>query len=48
MINNNDIYWERQRGDNCRIHSINAFFGKEMVTEQEFYKYNYRTHYELY
>jgi hypothetical protein len=34
-----NIYWERQRGDNCRIHSINAFFGKEMVTEQEFYKY---------
>ena len=24
----NDIYWEKQRGDNCRIHSINAFFGE--------------------
>lgn len=34
-----NIYWERQRGNNCRIHSINAFFGKEMITEQKFYEY---------
>ena len=34
-----NIYWERQRGNNCRIHSINAFFGKEKITEKEFYEY---------
>lgn len=34
-----DIYWERQRGNNCRIHSINAFFGKERITEVDFYKF---------
>jgi hypothetical protein len=34
-----NIYWERQRGDNCRIHSINSFFGKEVITEQKFYEF---------
>ena len=27
-----DIYWERQQGDNCRIHSLNAMFGKQNIT----------------
>ena len=34
----NDIYWERQRGDNCRIHSLNAMFGKPQISEDEFKK----------
>jgi hypothetical protein len=33
------MYWERQRGDNCRIHSLNAFFGKKLITEALFNKY---------
>lgn len=33
------LYWERQRGNNCRIHSLNAFFGKELITESLFNKY---------
>lgn len=32
-----DIYWERQRGDNCRIHSLNAYFGYCKISETEFY-----------
>ena len=32
----NDIYWERQKGDNCRIHSLNAMFGKHHISESEF------------
>jgi hypothetical protein len=34
-----NIYWERQRGDLCRIHSINAYFGCKKLDEQEFFKY---------
>ena len=33
------LYWERQRGNNCRIHSLNAFFGKETITDSLFNKY---------
>lgn len=32
----NNIYWERQVGNNCRIHSLNAFFGKKMISEDNF------------
>lgn len=35
----NDIYWEKQRGDNCRIHSINAFFGEKKISDREFYDF---------
>jgi len=31
-----DLYWERQRGDKCRIHSLNAMFGKQFITDQLF------------
>ena len=31
-----NIYWERQRGDNCRIHSLNAFFGEHKITDDMF------------
>ena len=34
----NDIYWERQKGDTCRIHSLNAMFGKPQISEDEFKK----------
>tara|TARA_B100001093_G_C26777435_1_gene993029 strand:+ start:200 stop:955 length:756 start_codon:yes stop_codon:yes gene_type:complete len=32
----NEIYWERQVGNNCRIHSLNAFFGEKKITEEQF------------
>ena len=34
-----NIYWERQRGDLCRLHSINAYFGYKKIDEDEFFKY---------
>ena len=34
-----NIYWERQRGDNCRIHSLNAMFGKKVITDELFKKH---------
>ena len=30
------IYWERQIGNNCRIHSLNAFFGEKKVSDTDF------------
>ena len=33
------MYWERQKGNLCRLHSLNAFFGKQKISEQEFQKY---------
>ena len=33
-----NIYWERQRGDLCRLHSINAYFGFKKINESEFKK----------
>ena len=33
------MYWERQQGGNCRIHSLNAFFGRPQITEQKFAEY---------
>lgn len=35
----NGIYWERQKGDLCRKHSINAFLGEEKISDQKFNKY---------
>lgn len=31
-----NLYWERQTGNNCRIHSLNAMFGKKFITDQLF------------
>ena len=36
---NINIYWERQVGGNCRIHSLNSFFGLKKYSEFEFNKY---------
>ena len=33
------IYWEKQQGNNCRIHSLNAFFGKQKITPEIFNYY---------
>ena len=33
-----NIYWERQRGDNCRIHSLNAYFGENKISDEHFNK----------
>lgn len=35
----NKIYWERQKKDLCRMHSINAFMGKKVINEALFNKY---------
>jgi len=34
-----NIYVERQTGDLCRLHSINAYFGYKKIDEEEFFKY---------
>jgi hypothetical protein len=31
-----NIYWEKQRGDLCRLHSINAFYGYNKFSEKDF------------
>jgi hypothetical protein len=33
------VYWERQQGDLCRMHALNAFFGKPEITPDQFYKF---------
>tara|TARA_B100000674_G_C37751026_1_gene873405 strand:- start:114 stop:899 length:786 start_codon:yes stop_codon:yes gene_type:complete len=33
---NTNIYWERQRGNNCRIHSLNAYFGHQKISDDDF------------
>ena len=33
------MYWERQRGDLCRLHSLNAYFGYQRLTENTFFSY---------
>lgn len=38
MVKNN-IYCEKQRGDLCRLHSINNYFGYEKYSEKEFYRF---------
>jgi hypothetical protein len=33
------MYYERQRGDMCRLHSLNAYFGYKKLTEEDFFNY---------
>ena len=33
-----NIFCEGQRGDFCRMHSINNYIGKSRLNEEEFYK----------
>lgn len=33
------MYWESQRGDLCRLHSLNAYFGYQRLTENTFFSY---------
>ena len=33
------VYWEKQRGGLCRLHSINAFYGKPELDENKFKEY---------
>ena len=33
-----NIYYEKQRGDLCRLHSINAYFGFRCLKETDFFK----------
>jgi hypothetical protein len=33
------IFWERQIGNLCRLHSINAYFGYKKIDESDFFKY---------
>lgn len=30
------MYWERQRGNLCRLHSLNAFFGEKYIDDNKF------------
>ena len=34
-----DIFWERQEGNLCRKHSINAFFGCAKINTSKFFEY---------
>ena len=34
---NSNIYWERQSGDLCRLHSINAYFGFKKLNKSDKY-----------
>ena len=36
---NDSIYYERQKDDLCRLHSINAYFGFKKIDESEFFKW---------
>ena len=38
MFDISSIYWERQSGDLCRLHSLNAYFGKKHFNIDNFYK----------
>lgn len=40
-MDKNNIYCEKQRGDLCRLHSINNYFGYEKYKEKEFYEFCY-------
>ena len=33
------LFCERQRGDMCRMHSINNYIGRELFNEEKFYNY---------
>ena len=32
------IYYEKQRGDLCRLHSLNAYFGYKKFNDSDFFK----------
>ena len=33
------LYWESQKGDLCRLHSLNTYFGYKKISENEFKRY---------
>ena len=33
------MYYERQRGDMCRLHSLNAYFGFQKFNDKTFFDY---------
>tara|TARA_B110000495_G_C22994630_1_gene586153 strand:- start:274 stop:1011 length:738 start_codon:yes stop_codon:yes gene_type:complete len=33
------MYYEKQRGDMCRLHSLNAYFGYKKLIEEDFFNY---------
>lgn len=35
----NKLYWESQKGNLCRLHSLNAYFGYKKISEIEFANY---------
>lgn len=41
-----NIYFEKQRGGLCRLHSLNGFFGMKKINDNEFN--NYKKEYDLY
>lgn len=45
-----EIYREQQRGGNCRIHSLNAFYGRPEISDAQFAEYcrDYDKHYGAY
>ena len=34
-----NLFCERQRGDMCRMHSVNNYIGRELLNEKEFFNY---------
>ena len=40
-----NIYYEKQKGGLCRLHSLNAFFGKHEITVKDFNEY--KTEYDV-
>lgn len=35
----NKLYWESQKGNLCRLHALNAYFGSKKISETEFKNY---------
>ena len=33
------IYYESQRGNMCRLHAINGYFGKTVLNDEQFFKH---------
>jgi len=44
----NGIYYQQQSGGLCRLHSLNGYFGKELISTEQFNKYqiDYDTEYK--
>ena len=34
-----EIYFQRQDGNNCRLHSLNGYFGKNEISQQRWDEY---------